>query len=183
MPYLVAAVTLVGAICLVDLLLTVGVIRRLRHHADLLSRLPGLGFGLPDGSPLAIGTRPTDFTATTTAGEPVTPASLGDRTVLAFFMSQCQPCSELLPEFIRFAAELPAGYPRPLAVVVGDDAQAAEYAGRLSEVARVVTEPVSGPVSTAFSVQGFPALAILDGQGVVTAAASRLLDLPAPATI
>ena len=105
MPYLVAAVTLVGAICLVDLLLTVGVIRRLRHHADLLSRLPGLGFGLPDGSPLAIGTRPTDFTATTTAGEPVTPASLGDRTVLAFFMSQCQPCSERPGSRVRGAPE------------------------------------------------------------------------------
>ena len=182
MPYLVAAVMLIGAICLVDLLLTVGVIRRLRQHADLLSKLPGVGYELPEGPPLAAGTRPADFTATTTAGETVTPASLGAQTVLGFFMSQCQPCSELLPKFMRYAAELPASHPRPLAVVVGDDAQAAEYAERLGEVARVVAEPMLGPVSTAFSVQGFPAVAILDEQGVVAAAASRLLDLPAPAT-
>jgi hypothetical protein len=182
MPYLVAAVTLVGAICLLDLLLTIGVIRRLRQHADLLSKVSALGLELPEGPPLAIGTRPADFTATTTAGEPVTPASLGPQTVLGFFMSQCQPCSELLPQFVRYAAELPSTYPRPLAVVVGDDAQAAEYAERLSEVARVVAEPPFGPVSTAFSVRGFPAVATLDEQGAVAAAASRLLDLPAPAT-
>jgi thiol-disulfide isomerase/thioredoxin len=182
MSYLVAAVTLVGAICLVDLLLTVGVIRRLRTHAELLSRLPAQGLELPEGPPLAVGSRPADFTATTTAGEPVTQASLGAQTVLGFFMSQCQPCSELLPQFVRYAAELPASYPRPLAVVVGDDGQAAEYAQRLSQVARVVTEPAFGTVSTAFSVRGFPAVAILDDQGTVAAAGSRLLDLPAPAT-
>ena len=63
MTVLVAAVALVGVLCLLDLLLTFGVIRRLREHAELIT----LG-GVPDIPVLgvAVGEQPAPFSATTT---------------------------------------------------------------------------------------------------------------------
>ena len=37
MPILIAAVVVVGCLCLLDLLLTFGVIRRLREHTSMLT--------------------------------------------------------------------------------------------------------------------------------------------------
>ena len=46
MPILIAAVVVVGGLCLLDLLLTFGVIRRLREHTSMLT---GAGGGLRAG--------------------------------------------------------------------------------------------------------------------------------------
>ncbi|MFG6201919.1 hypothetical protein [Nonomuraea sp. JJY05] len=65
MPYLIVAVVLVGVLCLLNLLLTVGVIRRLRKQAASAASLPPMEEGL------AIGEKIPEFAATTTGGEPI----------------------------------------------------------------------------------------------------------------
>ena len=66
MAILVAAIGLVGLLCLADLLLTFGVIRRLREHTEQLAGLRGQDApvtGLPYGA------TPEPFTALTVSGE------------------------------------------------------------------------------------------------------------------
>ncbi len=66
MAILVAAIGLVGLLCLADLLLTFGVIRRLREHTEQLAGLRGQDApvtGLPYGA------IPEPFTALTASGE------------------------------------------------------------------------------------------------------------------
>jgi hypothetical protein len=65
MPVLIGAVVVVGVLCLIDLLLTFGVIRRLREHTAMLARFQ------PGGDQVAgltAGGTPEAFTATDNEG-------------------------------------------------------------------------------------------------------------------
>jgi hypothetical protein len=163
MPYLIAAVVLVGLLCSVDLVLTLGVIRRLRHHTDLLA---GQSDREPPGSDevvlLTDGERPADFTAVTTDGEAVSLQSLHGETLVGFFSPQCSACKERVPEFLEHTGTPQPGSNRALAVVVGDGADADDLAQTLSITARVVRQQPGDPLLKAFKVQGFPALCVLD---------------------
>ena len=73
MPLLIAAIIVVGCLCLLDLLLTFGLLRRLREHAELLAG------GMPASPPpgLTAGEQPAAFTAVSTSGQAVSgPAGL-----------------------------------------------------------------------------------------------------------
>ena len=61
MPYLIAAVVLVGAIAVLNLLLTMAVIRRLRRNEANMPGMPMMDTGPAAGSPLP------EFTASSTA--------------------------------------------------------------------------------------------------------------------
>jgi hypothetical protein len=164
-PYLVGAVVIVGVLALLNLLLTFGVIRRLREHSERLSRPAA---GLPDLM-LGVGESPGPFTARTTEGEQVSLQALAGREQLVgFFSPTCQPCKEVAPEFVARAAAIgPAG---ALAVVVGGPEEVEDLVTMFEPVARVVVEAVAnGAVASAFRVNGFPALCLLDADGVVTA--------------
>jgi hypothetical protein len=177
-PYLVAAVVLVGLLCLLDLLLTVGVIRRLRQHTELLNKLQaGPGGPMPDVM-LPAGSAVGEFAATTTEGDPVSRELLAGRTLVGFFTPGCEPCKEKLPTFIEVAPGISGGPEQVLAVVVASAEEGAETAARLAEVARVVVEPYDGPVVKAFGASGFPAFGLLEGRQVV-ASGFELEALPA----
>ncbi|MCP9968107.1 hypothetical protein LUX57_25555 [Actinomadura madurae] len=45
MPFVAALALLALAVCLLDLVLTLGVVRRLRHHTELISNLSSGGGG------------------------------------------------------------------------------------------------------------------------------------------
>ncbi|MEV5889568.1 hypothetical protein [Nonomuraea fuscirosea] len=158
MQYLVAAVVLVALLCGLNLLLTVGVIRRLRRQ--------GAAPAMTTES-LPPGTRIPEFAATTTSGEPISDELLGAPALIGFFSHGCRPCEDLLPLFAERARGTSDAV---LAVVVaapGED-NAAEI-GLLAEVARVVTELPQGPLQTAFKVDAFPTvLTIGAGDTVVT---------------
>jgi thiol-disulfide isomerase/thioredoxin len=162
MPYLIVAVVLVGGLCLLNLLLTVGVIRRLRKQAASVASLPPMEEGL------AVGEKIPEFAATTTDGEPISDELIKGPALIGFFSPSCQPCRELMPRFIDRARRSPAAV---LAVVVTDsdsDKQAVADVERLAEVARVVVEAPHAAIQSAFQVTGYPTIFEIGADGRVT---------------
>lgn len=176
MPILTAALLLVGALCALDLILTLGVIKRLREHTDLLANSGGMG-----APALAAGEEVGAFTATTMDGEPLTGEQLAEDTLVAFFSPTCGPCKETMPKFVQYAPTVPGGRDRVLAVVVGEPDEAAGPVGALSPVARVVVENVDGALGEAFKVKAYPTVLKVgrggDGRLVVR---SNAVDLSRP---
>lgn len=163
MPYLAAAVALVGLLCTLNLLLTVGVIRRLRAVA---ANQPAERPGFLDG--LAIGKAVPDFTATTIDGEPISRDLLGAPALIGFFSPGCPPCEQVLPRFVERARERPDEV--TLAVIVASTAeQAAEDIGSLAGAARVVVEEPDGALQRAFEARGFPTVYVVGADGTVAA--------------
>ena len=163
MAYLAAATVLVGLLAAVNLLLTVGVVRRLREHtaelADLRSQgSPGVGAGVAHPA----GARVGDFTATSVDHRPVASDTLGDRPLVGFFSPNCGPCKERLPGFIAYASSRTGGPGAVLAVVAGTAEESEATVEQLRQVATVVVEPDQGPVQKAFGVVGFPAFVLVD---------------------
>jgi hypothetical protein len=174
MPILMAGVVVVGVLCLLDLLLTFGVIRRLREHASLLA---GRGAAEPPVG-LTAGESPGAFTAETISGDVVTGAA-GLRLV-AFFSSWCAACPERVPPFLDYLSRHRIGRESALVVVAADDGTRAPYLDRLAEAAQACVEPTEGQIARAFQVAGFPAFFLLDADGVVTAEGYDPAALPEP---
>ncbi|SDH02424.1 TlpA family protein disulfide reductase [Nonomuraea jiangxiensis] len=172
MPVLFSLLALIGTLTLLNLVLTIGVIRRLREHSGLLS-------SRGDDTMAAVGKTIAAFTATTTDGEPVSRDLLADQTLVGFFSPTCGPCKETLPDFVRHAREAAGGRRQILAIVSGEEDAAAEMVVQLTPVSRVIVEPHGGPVATAFEVRGYPALALLDGTGTVTATGPMVMEMAA----
>ncbi|WP_431927343.1 TlpA family protein disulfide reductase [Nonomuraea jabiensis] len=171
MPYLIAAVVVVGLLCLVDLVLTLAVIRRLRVHTLRLAELA------PTGAPMVQpGTTLGEFSATALGGETVSRAFFSGPSVVAVFSTECSSCHERLPEFTSYLADTRPE--RVLVVVTGDPDGARQFTGELTS-ATVVVEPMGGPVSRALQVSRFPSFYLVDGDAVVVAADTAPGRLPA----
>jgi thiol-disulfide isomerase/thioredoxin len=154
------------AVCLPDLVLTLGVIRRLRRHTELISDLSS--GGRRPYSILAEGKAAGPFETLATTGEPVSRDGLSGRTLVGAFTPSCSACDERLPAFVDLAKTFPGGRHQVIAVVVGQEGDAETYRGRLEPVARVVIEPaLTGEIGTALSLESFPAFAVLDESGTV----------------
>lgn len=171
MVALTAAVVLVGVLVLLDLVLTLGLIRRLRSHADVLAELrsPAATPPLP-----RIGAAVGSVTGTTSDGEEVSRDTFPEGAVVGFFSTWCAACKEQLPAFLRYAG--PLGRERVLSVVQGDDGLP-DLVETLSSVGRVVVEPDGGPIASAFDVQTYPTLARVDADWKVTASALSVDEL------
>jgi len=157
-----AGLVFVGGLALADLLLVLLVARRLRQ---LASRRPGLR----ERPWLAPGTRVGAFEAVTVGGEPVSlDGLLGQPSLVGFFSASCEPCQEQMPVFAQHVAANGAQQ-RTLAVIVGPESMAAEYATLLADAAMVVCEERRGPVAAAFSSHAFPGIYRLDPRGRVVA--------------
>lgn len=162
------AVVLVGlgVLGLANLVLTLGLVRRV-HAQSALLRMSIEGVENPRPIMLEAGEHVRPFAAATTAGDAVAHADLSGPTLVGFLSASCPACAESLPSFVARARLTPGGRERVLAVVVGGEDATAELRAALAPVARVVTEHASGPVARAFGVDGFPAFALLDGDRVV----------------
>lgn len=167
MPYLAAAIILIGAICLVNLVLSLGVVRRLRSHTTLIEHL--LTRNTAPKPILSAGERIGPFSAVTTGGGLISRESMtgsAGNVLVGFFSPDCDSCRDRLPEFIRKAKESD----ETLAVVVGQEAAAMDLVDSftLHDVSRVVLEaPEDGAMSHAFGVQALPAVCVVDGTGLV----------------
>jgi peroxiredoxin len=158
-----AAVT---TMCLVNLALLFAVIRKLRLLGERVDQMPIMA----PAALLPVGSKAPEFTAVTTNGESRSLADLaGSRSVVGFFSPNCPPCRVQLPEFIEFVKALPGGPGQALAVVTGEADAAAAFAAELDAAVGVVIAPRQGPISTAFSVRGYPAFYLIGPDGRVEA--------------
>lgn len=182
---LVAVVAFLAlTVCLFNLVLTLGVIRRLREHTELISNLPAGGLESP--RMLAEGETVPPFEAVTTTGEVVSRDTLaGGATLVGVFATLCEGCVDRLPSFADLAGRFPGGRAHVLAVVIGAADEAVPFRERLEPVARVVVESHVSGVSAALGVKGFPVFGLLDGDGTVVGSgidpAQVELDPPAAA--
>ena len=178
MPAVIAAVATVGLLCLVDLLLTFGVIRRLREHTELLRSQP-VRAERPVIS-LTTGQAPELFTLVTSGGTVVT--GPGGLRLAGFFSSSCSACPERVAPFIAYARTNRLASDEVLAVLlVGDGDEPPLYANDLARVARVSVQPFDCLVTKAFGVTGYPAFCLLDADGAVVSSGFDPAALPAPA--
>jgi hypothetical protein len=175
MGLLAAAVAVVGALGLLNLLLTIAVIRRLRQNPALLG---GAGRSAENRT-LPVGATVTGFSTSTVDGDRITGTSFTAPTLVAFFSTDCGACTDEIPRLVAWLDR--HGYPRTqaLAVVTGDPDLARPFLDALRDRVTLVVEPVHGPLSTAFRTSAFPACYLVDGAGRVIAAASTLDELAA----
>ncbi|MGV9773224.1 peroxiredoxin family protein [Streptosporangium sp. NPDC003464] len=154
MPYLIAAVVLVGLVSVLNLLLAAGAIKRLREPRSEFDtrRLEGVEKGrAASGSPIK------PFTAQTIEGVAISDSQLADGTVVAFFVPGCEPCEEGLPGFIELVDRAGRARESVLAVVANDIEDTTPLAQQLAFVAQVVLDPLEGEMATAFATSTFPA--------------------------
>lgn len=183
MTALIGAVIIVGLLCLLDLLLTLGTIRRLREHTMIIGRIRPGGYPVVMGvTALADGASPQPFTAVTTDGVDVTgPAGL---SVVGFFSTTCPACPERAPAFTDYLRSYrPGTRDESLVVVIGETDDPPSYLAALAEVAHVCTEAEGGPISLAFGLQAFPAFFVLDAGGNMLTSSYDPAELPAAAPV
>ncbi|MFC7565444.1 TlpA family protein disulfide reductase [Actinomadura namibiensis] len=162
MPYLVAAVILLAVLSVFNLMLILGVVRRLRRDdGEAVPLLPA-------------GTVVPEFTVMTTAGEVVTRDSLGGALV-GFFSPGCSACEVQLPKFAARAAGR-----RAVAVLHGNEEETRAHRDALGGAAEVVIEEPDGPMGAAFAVDGYPTFVVIDPNGTVTASSHAVDRLPLP---
>lgn len=177
MPILVAWLSLLTVICLLNLIFTFGVIRRLREHTQQLASRPAAA---PDLMMLTAGEQIDGFTATTTTGLTVSRAGLTGLTLVGFFSPHCRACQERLPSFRTRAADLPGGRAQVIAVAIGSADETAELQTQLADVAQVVVEPEQSDMALAFGVRAYPAFALVDAGGTVVASGYDLGEIQVP---
>ncbi len=179
MAILIAAVAVVGVLCVLDLLMTFGVLRRLREHTELIKQA-----GAPRDVPvtgLLEGEPPAPFVVDTTDGGRVSGAQ-GLRMV-AFFSSSCSVCPERVEPFLSYLGAHHLAREDVLAVVIGSEQEPPGYLGQLAEAARVSVAGDDNVVMGAFKVFGFPAFCLLGVDGTVQAASYDPDALPMPVAV
>jgi thiol-disulfide isomerase/thioredoxin len=175
MPYLTAAVILLSLFSVGHMLVTLGLVRRIRTMATRTTAAPATPPTLP------MGTAPTEFAATSEDGRLFDRDGLaGDRTLVGFFSTTCEPCKDNAPRFVEYAKDF--DHDRVLVVIQESEAgQAREFRERYLAGADAVVEQANGPLAHAFTVEAFPTMYILDAEGRVEHSAFNTTRLPQPA--
>ncbi|WP_069767011.1 hypothetical protein [Streptomyces sp. LUP30] len=175
MSYVIALTALFGALCVLNIMLTVGVLRRLR---EIEERTAYSGLDLTPGPldvMLAVGEQVGEFTTVTTEGEHLSDAFLSDgHTVVGIFAHGCGKCDERLPEFVSFVRAHGISRERVLALMVGTPEQVEAKRALAEPVSTVVIEELDGPVSLALAARVYPALAVIGPDKVVRATGSLI---------
>jgi len=179
MPYLIAVVVLVGALCLMNLVLGLAVVRRLREHTKLLDALYETVdlMGGPPGTrgKLAVGEVVGDFDATALDGTRMTRDLLPEGTVVAFLSADCGGCRDQLPEIASWAAG--QDRQRVLAVLDARAGDPEELVTALSPVAQVIMDEKTA-VRAAFAIDAFPTFCQVAEGGELLAIEGRINLLP-----
>lgn len=164
MTVLTTAVVLLAVVTALHLLLTFGLVTRIRELQQEVAGMPAKDPDLP-----RFGRSVASFSATDLDGDAISEADLAGPVQVGFFSAGCGPCTTL-SEWL--AAEPPST--RFIAFI--DGAPAADSTKRLikrlSPLGRVALIDAEHPSTLAFGVTSFPTLMHLDS-GVVTASGSR----------
>jgi thiol-disulfide isomerase/thioredoxin len=169
-----------GVLCLLNLLITSGITRRLREHSAILSRLAAGGTGDPDGQGPELprpGSVVAEFRTVSTHGVQLTRDTLPTNSVVGFFSPDCAPCREQLPLFVTYAADRPGESDRFFAVVAGNGDKVAEAVAQFGDSAHVVTGHAGTEISRAFSVGVYPTFVVLGANGAIRASFHRVAEL------
>ena len=174
------AVTVIGALTLLNLLLTLGVIRRLRDHDRRLAT-GGAGLPIDEAEPL-IGSPLPKFAAMAIGEIQVSDRELVQgRAYIGFFSTACRPCQEQLP---IFADSLTSQDRDQILIVINEDSaepgQLATLVERADAVGRVILENPMGPVAMAFGVRKLPTMLMVQ-DGILRASSHIASKLPLPA--
>jgi thiol-disulfide isomerase/thioredoxin len=173
-----AMVAAVGVLCLLNLVLMLGIVRRLREHEEKLAR-PVPAADASDELTIPLGSRPAEFATVDVDGARVGTDTLrGGVTLVGFFATDCEGCLTVIPMFTEYAATLAGGRDRVVAVVAGGGEKAEEYTALLAGAARVVVEPAKGTVASAFAVRAYPTVGLLDEAGVLYFSGRSPKELP-----
>jgi hypothetical protein len=170
MAFIVSGFILVGGLCLLNLLLTFGVLRRLREHSARLANVPD--FNVEDASMKFTGRPLPDYTARTIDGTEISPRSLtGGPCMIAVLRVGCGPCHEQLPGFVGWAADSDA---TAMAIVTGPDSETAGMVDHLADVSIVVAGREADALAETLGVNAFPTFLEVDSAGVVVRAEGSL---------
>ncbi|TQS22901.1 hypothetical protein [Microbispora hainanensis] len=148
---------------MLNIVVTLGLARRIGRGGGLAPTLPG-GPQLSSSPGTAIGR----FEATGTRGERVTRDALEFGTVVAFLSAGCEPCHEVLPDYLSYAS---ANTGKVVSVLSGE--HEAEVIAALEAAGPVILEEPNGPTARAFGVVGVPVFVTV-GVGDVAATDTRI---------
>jgi thiol-disulfide isomerase/thioredoxin len=172
--YLYIAAGFLALLGTFNLVLTLGVVRRLR---ELESRPAGRA--APAGTfVIGPGATVTRREVTDTAARSARLPDPGAATLVGFFATDCPSCADSLPEFLARATA--DGRHRTLAVVTGARDDDHRYVDQLAPTVPVVADPEADDLVSAFRVRVFPAFVLLGPDGIVRASGNSLDDVPAP---
>ncbi|MFC3890487.1 TlpA family protein disulfide reductase [Lentzea rhizosphaerae] len=164
MSVLTAAVVVVGILCVLDLLLSFGIIRRLREQNEALRDLREKQSAAEPDIMLPAGAQVGALSDVDVSG-----------ALVGFFSPNCEPCKERMPQFIEYATRYSG---KVIAVAAGGAEETADIVARLGEVAEVFVEDIGDPLHTALGATGYPAVAIIGDDGVVVASGWEMSALP-----
>lgn len=174
---LLAAVVVLAALVVLDLALSLAIVRRLREDRAARAQVAHPFLARLVGQPVP------ELVAVANDGSAVTAGRLREGSWFAAFVSVgCGACHDDLPRLREHvAARRAAG--DPVLVVVSDEAgDGGELAATVAEDALVVVESAARPVSEAFGVEAYPTYLEVDGGAVVDAHLS-MTEVPAPAAV
>lgn len=182
MAVLTAAVVLLGALTVFNLVLTAAIARRVRTApaADA-----GHAHGkptFPDLDEVKAGAAIRPFSATTTTGEEVSYEDrYGDTAVYAFFDTSCSTCAKELQPLVDMTRREGFTPHQVIAFVVHDDEHGKaekreEYLATLGDTVTVVVHRRDG-IDLPFDAGGYPAFVLVDGSGQVTRSGVEVSDL------
>jgi hypothetical protein len=166
---LIAVITVVGLIALVDLVLTYGLIRR-------VNSIQAQPHSTDHGLEPAVGHRIGDFAASASDNREITEREFkGSEIFAVFVMVGCGPCHRLTEELSRVA---PPEMPLLLFIASspGEDEETARIAAQVPFAAAVCVIEATGVVTEAFGVTGFPTV-IRAGESIVRATGLSLASV------
>jgi hypothetical protein len=176
----IALMVPIAVLCMINLALTMAVIRRLRVHTDSLSTLHEQVGSADSGLPP--GTAVPQLDASTDDGVHLGQGTLGSgEKVLAFVSSTCPACRLHLPDFVA-AAGSAHGRDEVIVVVSGDRGLGDDLVTMAAPAAHVVVEPEPGRWTEAFDVRAFPTFFRLR-DGLVEAVGASASDVVSPVRV
>ncbi|WP_034264800.1 redoxin domain-containing protein [Actinospica robiniae] len=169
-PILTVAVILVGALGVLNLLLSLAIVRKLRGSAPA-SEPPAVS-GLARG-----GTLP-DFEATARDGAAATSAMFADGGLLIFLRARCPFCWEKLSAMGAYVHSTGFAPDRVLFVVIEDGEVSAEHWQELGSLGVVVAENPGGALSERFQIRATPAYGFIGPGALIGPWSTDPAELP-----
>jgi hypothetical protein len=177
---LLAGTISVGVLAGLSLIMTYGVVRRLREHDRQLAQLQAVL--TPGPATPALRAPVAEFVASTVDGVEVTHRDFREgESFVGLFSTHCTACHEQLPRFIEAVAHAD---PRRVLIVLADDGDAgvlARFRAQALAAGQVVIEQNMGPVATAFGIDRWPTMLVLQ-DAVVTVNVHTADGLSVPAS-